>query len=115
MFSKTRRALVTGGTRGIGFKLSQMLLHKGYEVVFTGRTQKNVDYALQNYRLMLGPSTKIQGVVLDMSKYPLFEDPIPCHFDTVIHNAGMLSRDTILNMDEKRFQKMFSINALSVV
>ena len=50
-----------------------------------------------------------------MSKYPLFEDPIPCHFDTVIHNAGMLSRDTILNMDEKRFQKMFSINALSVV
>ena len=59
-----RRALVTGGTRGIGFEISNMLLKKGYEVVFTGRTKETVNKALEKYN-----NSNVQGVVMDMSKF----------------------------------------------
>ena len=104
-----KRALVTGGTRGIGYSLCQMLLRNNYEVVFTGRTQESVNKALKTYH----SNTKIQGTVLDMTdKYTMKTIPRYCEFDTVIHNAGMLSRDNITNMLETRLDKMFLVNSI---
>jgi len=105
-----KRVLVTGGTRGIGFEISKMFLKNKHEVVFTGRTQESVNEALKKFN-----DSNVQGVVWDMSKFPPTESSIPCHFDTVIHNAGMLSRDNMLNMNESRFHKMMAINAMSPI
>lgn len=102
-----RRALVTGGTRGIGFEISNMLLKKGYEVVFTGRTKETVNKALEKYN-----NSNVQGVVMDMSKFLPSDNFFHSKFDTVIHNAGMLSRDHMLNMDVKKLNKMFYINMM---
>ena len=104
-----KRAFVTGGTRGIGFHLCKMLLRNKYEVVFTGRTQENVNNALK-----LFDDHNIEGVVMDMTK-PSTMPPIPMKFDTVIHNAGMLSRDNIINMNENRLQKMFMVNTMAPI
>ena len=111
----TRRVLVTGGTRGIGFYLANMFLYKGYEVVFTGRTQESVNIALKKYKMMTNKYDSIQGVVWDMSKFPNGENNIPGHFDTVIHNAGMLSRDDLLEVNDRKLEKMFAINAMSPI
>jgi len=109
MITPTKRALVTGGTRGIGFDLCKMLLDKNYEVVFTGRTQQTVNEALRKYA-----NPNIEGVVLDMTD-PAMVSHIPryCRFDVLIHNAGMLSRDGLHNMGESRLQKMFMVNAMA--
>jgi len=106
--SQIKRALVTGGTRGIGMEISKMLLNKGYEVVFTGRTQESVNNALLRYN-----NSNICGVVLDMTK-PIHID-FPLRFDTVIHNASMLSRDNMKNISQKRLQNLFSVNAISPI
>jgi short-subunit dehydrogenase len=104
----TKRALVTGGTRGIGFEISNMLLKNNYEVVFTGRTQETVNKALEKYN-----NSNIQGVVLDMTdRNALKNIPRYCEFETVIHNAGMLSRDELSNMCESRLDKMFLVNTM---
>jgi short-subunit dehydrogenase len=104
-----KRALVTGGTRGIGFDICKMLLANQYEVVFTGRTQETVNKALQSY----GKDSKIEGAVLDMTdRYVINSIPKYCEFDTVIHNAGMLSRDGLSNMSERRLDKMFLVNSI---
>ena len=116
MLSLRRRALVTGGTRGIGFDIAKMLLDKKYEVVFTGRTQDSVNRAMEKYVKL---NRNVEGVVLDMSKFGDggFNDrlhaDIPCNFDVVIHNAGMLSRDSLQNMNERKLNKMFAINVMS--
>jgi short-subunit dehydrogenase len=104
-----KRAFVTGGTRGIGFHLCKMLLRNRYEVVFTGRTQENVNNALQLFN-----DDNIQGVVLDMTK-PNNMPNFSMNFDTVIHNAGMLSRDNLINMNESRLEKMFMVNTMGPI
>jgi short-subunit dehydrogenase len=113
MTSITRHALVTGGTRGIGFEISKMFLQKDYEVVFTGRTQESVDRAIAEYHLITNDYKKIQGIVFEMSKFPPFHYPMPYKYDTIIHNAGMLSRDSLLDMNDRKLDKMFTINAMT--
>lgn len=110
MIKAAKRALVTGGTRGIGFEISQMLLQNKYEVVFTGRTQESVNIALDKYK-----NPNIQGVVWDMSNFPNKDLDIPLRFDTIIHNAGMLSRDSLVTINERKLDKMFAINTITPI
>ena len=70
--------------------------------------------ALEEHKIRTSLQDKIHGIVWDMSKYT--QVPLPeCRFDTIIHNAGMLSRDNLLNMNESKFLKMIAINTMSPI
>jgi NADP-dependent 3-hydroxy acid dehydrogenase YdfG len=109
---KLKTALVTGGTRGIGFDICRMFLRNSYNVVFTGRNQETVDSAFERY-VKLCPAYRdhIQGFVLDYTKPQTTVLP-KISFDTIIHNAGMLSRDSLSTMNESRLGKMFQTNVM---
>ena len=54
--------VITGGTTGIGFACAAHLLEKGYEVVITGRSEKNLNEALEKL------NNKATGFLSDTSK-----------------------------------------------
>ena len=58
---KGRRALITGGTSGIGYSIAQAYLNAGAEVIITGRSKERIDTAVDS----LKQYGAISGVVLD--------------------------------------------------
>ena len=56
------RALVTGGTSGLGFAMSQALAEAGARVVLTGRTEQRV----QDAATRIGCGARVTGLVMDV-------------------------------------------------
>ena len=45
--SDIKAALITGGTKGIGFSIAESFLANNIKLCITGRTQESIDKALQ--------------------------------------------------------------------
>jgi NAD(P)-dependent dehydrogenase (short-subunit alcohol dehydrogenase family) len=92
-FLTGKRALVTGGTRGIGRAISAALLKEGAAVAVCGRTQESVDLAVESLREETGG--RVAGVAADVSGWKdaeaLFEfvDREFSGLDILINNAGI--------------------------
>jgi NAD(P)-dependent dehydrogenase (short-subunit alcohol dehydrogenase family) len=61
---KNRHALIIGSTAGIGFAIARGLAAEGAQVTITGRTQANVDAAIERLRNS-APGAKADGVAAD--------------------------------------------------
>ena len=88
---KDKAAIVTGGTKGIGFAIAEALLRKGANVLVCGRSRANV----QNAAEKLLPLGKVEAVSCDVRN----EDHVKIMFehctqsfggvDILINNAGI--------------------------
>ena len=67
MMLKNKVAIVTGGTRGIGFAVVKKFIENGAAVSLWGSRQETVDQALEQLK-ELYPDAKISG------KYPSLKD-----------------------------------------
>lgn len=48
----TKTALITGGSKGIGYGIAEVLIKEGIKVAITSRTQENADEAVANLNLI---------------------------------------------------------------
>ena len=74
-----KRALVTGGTRGIGLMIARGLLDAGASVVISSRKQDAVDAAVEELRA----HGEVSGIAADVSR----ADAVP---DAMTHPAAVL-------------------------
>ena len=87
---KNKRIIVTGGTRGIGFAIAELLLKNGAEVAICGRTRESVDAALGR----LHPLGKVYGLPADItntdhvSAFFSFAETELGGVDVLVNNAG---------------------------
>ncbi len=88
-FLTGKRALVTGGTRGIGRSIAAALLSQGAAVAICGRTEEGVDLAIEGLREESGGT--VAGRAADVS---CWED-VEALFDHVDHELGGL--DILVN------------------
>jgi 3-oxoacyl-[acyl-carrier protein] reductase len=90
---KNKNCLVTGGTRGIGLAIAEMLAEEGAHVVICGRNPVELARAVEKLRSKSG--TKIDGKVADVSVYEqvveLFEfvQETLGPLDVLVNNAGV--------------------------
>ena len=90
---KSRVALITGGTSGIGFSIAKAFLASGATVIITGRSDERIKEACTKLR-----SDKVYGIVLDNTKVETFETVLlniikliqGRHIDILVNNAGVL-------------------------
>jgi NAD(P)-dependent dehydrogenase (short-subunit alcohol dehydrogenase family) len=84
-----KRALVTGGNRGIGFAIAQGLLAKEYEVIITARSLDSAKQAVEEL------SGNVMPLELDVGDDRSIEQAIDLlcqsmdHLDVLINNAGI--------------------------
>ncbi|MDZ8081361.1 MAG: SDR family NAD(P)-dependent oxidoreductase [Nostoc sp. DedQUE01] len=112
-----KRALVTGGNRGIGFAIAQGLLTKGYEVIITSRSLDNAKQAAE----------KLQGEVipieLDVTDDRSINEAVKTlhqkidHLDVLINNAGVYpDKDVnILTIDRELLDSTMNANTFGAI
>jgi NAD(P)-dependent dehydrogenase (short-subunit alcohol dehydrogenase family) len=92
-FLEQKNAIVTGGSRGIGFAIAKALAGAGAAVAICGRSQNTLDLAVS--QLTKGGPSKVIGKVADVSNstevVALFEfvDKELGGPDILVNNAGI--------------------------
>ncbi|RAT93972.1 SDR family oxidoreductase [Brevibacillus sp. Leaf182] len=105
-----KRAVVTGGTHGMGLAVAKALLAGGGEVIVSGRNPKNVEEAKRE----LGERAHV--VVSDVSSMEdvqAFGDYVEKHFGKIdfLHvNAGTSILEPFLEVTEETYDRIFEVN-----
>ena len=111
-----KAAIVTGGTRGIGFAIASRLLDEGARVAICGRTQRSVDHALGR----LVPQDSVFGMVADVSKIDevkRFVAAVQQRFsgvDILINNAGAGIFRPVAELEPEEWERMIGLNLSGV-
>lgn len=107
---KSKRALITGGTSGIGLETAREFLREGARVAITG---KNPD-TLQAARQELGPDVLvIPADASDWAAQKQVADAVQKAFgglDVLFVNAGIVDMRPIEQIDGAAFDRSFNIN-----
>jgi 3-oxoacyl-[acyl-carrier protein] reductase len=98
---KGRRAIVTGGSSGIGFETARQFLEEGVRVLITGRNQQKLDKARDELARRTGG--EVHAVVADMTK----ESDIAKMVETAKQKMGGV--DILVNNAGQMYSGRFSV------
>jgi NAD(P)-dependent dehydrogenase (short-subunit alcohol dehydrogenase family) len=91
----SHRAIVTGGSRGIGFAIARAILRGGGRVMITGRDDRRLQEAVHSLGKLVRDSSRAAGTVVDVRDRAGIErliDDTARRFggiDTLVNNAGV--------------------------
>lgn len=95
-----KKALVTGGSRGIGFAIAKELVDNGYKVVITGRDESTLNKAADEIGKSVIPLVWDAGEI-DRSKDMIEKaSELLGGLDAVVNNAGIFAQRSEWNKDE---------------
>jgi 3-oxoacyl-[acyl-carrier protein] reductase len=111
-----RVALITGGSRGIGFGIAEQLAKQGFDLAVNGtRVQKEVEEALEKLRLSGSEVIYCQGDISLAAGREAILGRVKAHFNrlhVLVNNAGKAPRERkdILEATEESFDDVVSTN-----
>lgn len=109
-----RRALVTGGTRGIGLGAAVALAEAGAAVTITARTISDVEEVVQSMR---AAGLTADGVPLDVVDAAAVQDMVAARerFDILVNSAGGARHAKFLAVSETDYQAVLDLNLKSTM
>ncbi|MFZ8864242.1 MAG: 3-oxoacyl-[acyl-carrier-protein] reductase [Rickettsiales bacterium] len=102
-----KKALVTGGSRGIGTKIAQAFIQRGAQVIITGTNEEK----LKEIANIAGKNCSY--VVADLSQQQDIENLINNHcqdLDILVNNAGITKDNLLLRMKDQDWQQVLDVN-----
>lgn len=104
-----KNALVTGGTRGIGYALAQALVQAGARVTITGRDAVTLKAAVAQLR---ASGVEAQGLILDVTQVESIQQTLAAagRVDILINNAGTEQIRPSLEVDEALWDTIVGTN-----
>jgi len=118
LFLRGKKAVVTGGTRGIGRAIAEALLRSGASVAICGRTRETVDQACVELKQSTGGD--IFGEAADVSKWDQmghFFGTVASRFgglDILVNNAGLGVFRSIQDLTPEDWRNTIDLNLTGV-
>jgi NAD(P)-dependent dehydrogenase (short-subunit alcohol dehydrogenase family) len=114
-----KTAVVTGGSRGIGFSIARALVEGGANVVITGTTQETLDSALLDLR-RAGHGAQVHAVRADVRRHEQVEQLMTSTatqfggIDILINNAGVGVFRAVADMSVDEWHAVIDTNLTGV-
>lgn len=107
-----RKALVTGGTRGIGLAITRALRREGAEVLAIGKAKDQIESVRQEFKE--DPLVTVeQADVRDRASLESLRDRLD-GLDILVPNAGVNTRVKALDLPDEPLREMFDTNLYGV-
>lgn len=110
-------AVVTGGTRGIGYAIVEKFLENGAQVILFGSREETVNKALETlrkkYSKVDGFYPKLTDEKALSSVFQQIKDTYG-HIDILVNNAGISSKTKLEDYTEEEYDKVSDLNIKSV-
>lgn len=108
-----KRAMVTGGTHGLGMAMAKGLAEAGAELIINGTTPSRMEEAVKEYE---EAGHTVHSFIFDVTKEKKaqsFIDKIEKEIgpiDILVNNAGIIQRTPLLEMDEADYRKVIDVD-----
>lgn len=115
MLLEGKKAVVTGGTRGIGFAIVETFLKNGASVALFGSRQETVDKALAKLKAE-NPDWDVMGLAPDLTDYAAVEAAMAKvteafgRIDILVNNAGITKDGLLMMMKPEDFDAVIAAN-----
>ena len=112
-------AIITGGSRGIGFATAEKFLQEGATVILTASSQASADKAVAKLQEKY-PDRTVAGIAPNLSDLEsvrnAFREVIDRfgHVDILVNNAGVSESTPFLQYTEETFDKVMDLNVKGV-
>ena len=112
-------AIITGGTRGIGFETVRTFLENKAKVVLFGSKKETVDKAINTLKEE-NPNYEVFGLYPNLTNEKEVKEAFTLikekynHIDILINNAGVSSATPLTNYTEEEYTKVVDLNIKSV-
>ena len=119
MLLQGKKAIITGGTRGIGFSVAEVFLKNGASVALFGSRQETVDKALAQLKSE-NPAWEVIGMAPDLTDYAALDaafSEVENRFgriDILVNNAGISAREPLYEYTPEAFQRIMDLNVTAV-
>ena len=116
----SHRAIVTGGSRGIGFAIARAILRGGGRVMITGRDDQRLNDAVQSLGKLVRDASRAAGTVVDVRDRGGIErlvDDTARRFggiDTLVNNAGVGVFADVAKMTDDEWADVIDTNLTGV-
>ena len=116
---KDKIAIITGGSRGIGYSTAEAFLREGAKVIITASSKKNADKAALKLKEKF-PGSVVEGISPNLSDFSNvkkeFDEVIEKYgsIDILVNNAGVSESTPFMNYTEETFDKVMDLNVKGV-
>ncbi|AZO73335.1 MAG: SDR family oxidoreductase [Mesorhizobium sp.] len=114
MMQKTRTAIVTGASRGIGAAIAKRLAQEGIAVIVNyARGKDAADEVVSAIEAAGGTALAVQADIGDPAGMAALFDAAEKAFggvDILVNNAGMMKLSPIAETDEAQFERQLAVN-----
>ncbi|NLN04456.1 MAG: 3-oxoacyl-[acyl-carrier-protein] reductase [Clostridiaceae bacterium] len=111
---KGKVCVITGRTRGIGYRIAEKMAENGADIAIIGRNFN--EGFVDNFKKGVGRDVMIQTYRCDVSNFEEVKQTMDeiikdfGHIDVLVNNAGIVKDKLILSMKEEDFDDVLNVN-----
>lgn len=114
-----KTAVITGGSKGIGFAVAEGLAQEGVDVALIARKEKDLNEAAEEIEKSYGVRalavkadvTKAEDIEKAVTEIEKFSDSV----NILINNAGTGSKEDIMDADDEKWQYYWDLHVMAAV